>query len=30
MFDRIDCVCIPTDDLDTSLRFYLGLGLKQA
>jgi catechol 2,3-dioxygenase-like lactoylglutathione lyase family enzyme len=30
MFERIDCVCIPTDDLDLSLRFYLGLGLKQA
>ena len=30
MFERIDCVCIPTDDLDASLRFYLGLGLKEA
>jgi catechol 2,3-dioxygenase-like lactoylglutathione lyase family enzyme len=30
MFERIDCVCVHTDDIDASLRFYTSLGLKEA
>ena len=29
-FERLDCVCIHTDDLATSLRFYLAMGMQQA
>jgi catechol 2,3-dioxygenase-like lactoylglutathione lyase family enzyme len=29
-FERLDCVCLHTDDLDTSLRFLLSMGLTEA
>jgi catechol 2,3-dioxygenase-like lactoylglutathione lyase family enzyme len=30
MFERIDCVCISTADIDGSIRFYTDLGLRQS
>src|SRR3569623_913653 len=30
MFERLDCVCIHTDDLETSLKFMISVGLTQA
>ena len=30
MFERMDCVCIHTDDLDRSLAFYHRLGMREA
>jgi catechol 2,3-dioxygenase-like lactoylglutathione lyase family enzyme len=29
-FERLDCVCIHTDDLEGSLRFYRDVGMRQA
>jgi len=29
-FERLDCVCIHTDNLDASLRFYEDVGMRQA
>ena len=30
MFERLDCVCIHTDDLETSLKFMISVGLTEA
>jgi catechol 2,3-dioxygenase-like lactoylglutathione lyase family enzyme len=30
MFQRLDCVCLPTEDIDASLRFYRAMGLREA
>lgn len=30
MFQRLDCACIHTDDLETSLEFLTGMGLTEA
>ncbi len=30
MFKRLDCVCIPTDDLAASVAFYLDMGMSEA
>jgi catechol 2,3-dioxygenase-like lactoylglutathione lyase family enzyme len=30
VFKKLDCVCIHTTDLDTSLQFYLQMGLREA
>jgi catechol 2,3-dioxygenase-like lactoylglutathione lyase family enzyme len=30
MFDRLDCVCLHTDDLDASLAFLTSMGMSQS
>jgi catechol 2,3-dioxygenase-like lactoylglutathione lyase family enzyme len=30
MFERIDCVCVHTGDIDASVQFYAGLGLRES
>ncbi len=30
MFSKLECVCVPTKDIESSISFYSGLGLQEA